>query len=719
MLPRSDAESGSPAAVVPGPPPATDAAPAAAPPAAAPLSAAPPAKDAPAAAPPSAASLSASPPATDALAAASPSAASPSAASLSAASPATDVPADEAPPTKTTPDTIPADAPTGDGAGETAPASGRGRRRWRPWSTADLDPERPPLRGWVAALLAIASGALLVPAFPPHDLWWLAPVAVAMLAAAVHRQRARRGAWLGLLHGLVFFVILLEWVGIYVGEAFVYLLGAVEAAYVAGLGALLAASSRAVDRYRWSWPLVVGAGWVTQEAVRGRWPFGGFPWGRLAFAETDGPLLHLASVAGAPLVTFATAALGGLLVAALWRRWPLTDYPLARRLLAATPPPHQRPPAAASAGSPLAASAGSARSAGSAVAGSAAADARASRGRRAGVRAAAWLGAVGVVLLAAWFLPTPKADGRNVTVAVIQGNVPRLGLDFNAQRRAVLDNHVTRTLTLARDVAAGRAKQPDLVIWPENASDIDPLINEDARAEIDEAATAIKAPILVGAVLRGPGEYLTNAGLVWVPGEGPTDRYEKRHPVPFGEYIPLRSLARKITTKVDLVRRDFKAGTEIGTVGMPTPTAGTVQVGDVICFEVAYDGLVTDTVNAGAQILAVQTNNATFGLSGESPQQVAMARLRAVEHGKWSVVASTSGISATIGPNGHIYDHAGLFSAGTLIRSLALSEDRTLATAVGQWPEAAFCTLSGVALVAAAALRRRRAAGVGRTTEEG
>ncbi|WP_035866903.1 apolipoprotein N-acyltransferase [Cryptosporangium arvum] len=550
-----------------------------------------------------------------------------------------------------------------------------------------MDPERPPLRGWVAALLAVASGALLVPAFPPHDLWWLAPVAVAMLAVAVHRQRARRGAWLGLLHGLVFFVVLLDWVGIYVGDAFVYLLGAVEAAYVAGLGAVLAGSSRLVDRYRWSWPVVVGAGWVTQEAVRGRWPFGGFPWGRLAFAETDGPLLHLASIAGAPLVTFATAALGGLLVAALWRRWPLTDHRLARHLLAAPP---NTPTAGMSAS-----------------------------GRRAGIRAAAWLGAVGVVLLAAWFVPTPTADGQKITVAVIQGNVPRLGLDFNAQRRAVLDNHVTRTLTLAKDVAAGRAAQPDLVIWPENASDIDPLVNEDARAEIDEAASAIKAPILVGAVLRGPGEYLTNAGLVWVPGEGPTDRYEKRHPVPFGEYIPMRSLARKITTKVDLVRRDFKAGTEIGTVGMPTTTAGTVQVGDVICFEVAYDHLVADTVNAGAQILAVQTNNATFGLSGESPQQVAMARLRAVEHGKWAVVASTSGISATIGPNGHIYDHAGLFSAGTLIRSLALSEDRTLATAVGQWPEAAFCTLSGAALLAAAALRRRRAAGVGRTTEEG
>ena len=94
-----------------------------------------------------------------------------------------------------------------------------------------------------------------------------------------------------------------------------------------------------------------------------------------------------------------------------------------------------------------------------------------------------------------------------------------------------------------------------------------------------------------------------------------------------------------------------------------------------------------------------------------------MARLRAVEHGKWAVVASTSGISATIGPDGTIYDRAGLFTAGTLIRSLALSEDRTLATALGQWPEAVFCVLSGVALIAAATVRRQ--VGVGRRTKKG
>ena len=109
-------------------------------------------------------------------------------------------------------------------------------------------------------------------------------------------------------------------------------------------------------------------------------------------------------------------------------------------------------------------------------------------------------------------VPLHAPDGRPVQVAMVQGNVPRLGLEFNAQRRAVLDNHVRATLALAAQVAAGRAPKPDIVIWPENSSDIDPLVaddpgNADAATEITAAANTIGAPILVGAVLEGPGAH--------------------------------------------------------------------------------------------------------------------------------------------------------------------------------------------------------------------
>jgi apolipoprotein N-acyltransferase len=156
---------------------------------------------------------------------------------------------------------------------------------------------------------------------------------------------------------------------------------------------------------------------------------------------------------------------------------------------------------------------------------------------------------IGVVLLATTVVwpqvRQPSTDESNdpvVTVAAVQGNVPRLGLDFNAQRRAVLDNHVQETLRLADEVRAGRAAQPQIVVWPENSSDVDPLANPDAVERITIAAREIGAPILVGGVLAGPGYSSTNpvtlnSVIVWDPVGGPSDRHDKQIVQPFGEYL--------------------------------------------------------------------------------------------------------------------------------------------------------------------------------------
>jgi apolipoprotein N-acyltransferase len=262
--------------------------------------------------------------------------------------------------------------------------------------------------------------------------------------------------------------------------------------------------------------------------------------------------------------------------------------------------------------------------------------------------------------------------------------VPDRGLEFNARRRQVLDNHVAQTLKLAAAVKAGTAAKPDLVLWPENASDIDPTDNPDAAQEIQQATDAVGVPILVGALLDGPGPtHVTNAGLVWEPSTaahpGPGQRYVKRHPVPFGEYIPLRSLARKVSSKVDLVRYDMVAGRGNGLIDQ-----APVPLGDVICFEVAYDDLVNSSVRAGAQLLVIQTNNATFGHSSETYQQLAMARLRAVEHARTVVQVATSGKSAIIDPSGRTLAESGpLFTADTLLTRVPLARQTTLATRTG------------------------------------
>lgn len=503
----------------------------------------------------------------------------------------------------------------------------------------------PPVRRlWFAVVLAAVSGLALLVAFPPYGLWWLAPPGVAGLAVAVHRRRPLAGLLAAFVAGLVFFVPLLAWTGLHVGAVPWLLLAFSQAALLGLVGLGGAWVSPLVDRHRWSWPLLTGALWVAQEALRDRQPFGGFPWGRLAFAEAGSPLVRFAALGGAPLVTFAVAAAGGLLA------------------LAAT----------------------AVRS-----------------GRRLAV--VALLGAVAVVLVG-FAVPVSWPAGRAVTVAVVQGNVPRMGLDFNAQRRAVLDNHVQATLALAARVHAGAVPAPDLVVWPENASDVDPLIPGDADAygEISDAARAVGAPILLGAVLVGPGDHARNAGIVWDPATGPGAMYVKQHPVPFAEYMPLRSLARRVSSKADLVSTDFVAGHTPGVLRV-----GPATVGDVICFEVAYDNIVRDAVTGGGQLITVQTNNATFD-SAEARQQLAMVRLRAVEYGRDALMASTVGVSAFVGPDASVSDASGFNTSATLVRQLRLGGQRTLASVLGPAPEWALVALALAGLLAAGVVRRGR-----------
>ena len=512
----------------------------------------------------------------------------------------------------------------------------------------DPAPAALPLRYALPA--AVAAGLAMLFAFPPYGQWWLAPVGVALLAAAVHRRRLRAGFGLGALAGLTLFAPLLAWTNLHTGWVPWVLLFLLQAGYVGLLGAAAAYASPLVDRFRWMWPLVTGVLWVAQEALRDRTPFGGFPWGRVAFSQGDSPLLRFAVLGGAPLVTFLVAVAGGLLVAAAWRSW--------------------RVRAAALRGGGLA------------------------------------LGAVALVA-AGLLVPlgSPSGGGDPVTVAIVQGNVPRLGLDFNAQRRQVLNNHVNATVALAGRVAAGEVDQPDLVIWPENSSDVDPTLDPQAAAAISRAADTIKAPILVGAVFRGPGErQVRNVGVVWQPGTGiDLDQvYVKRHPVPFAEYVPLRGIARAVSKEVDRIRSDFVGGAVPGVLQM-----GPVKIGDVICFEVAYDEIVRDTVTGGAGLLVVQTNNATFDVA-EAEQQLAMVRLRAVEHGRESLMASTVGVSAFVGIDGSV-SHATDFNTPAVeVSRMRPRETRTLATQLGIWPEVMLVGFAVAALVGAGFVRRSR-----------
>jgi apolipoprotein N-acyltransferase len=139
---------------------------------------------------------------------------------------------------------------------------------------------------------------------------------------------------------------------------------------------------------------------------------------------------------------------------------------------------------------------------------------------------------------------------------------------------------------------------------------------------------------------------------------------------------------------------------------------GGVRLGDLICFEVVYDGLVGDVVDGGAGMLVVQTNNATFGYTDESAQQLAMSRLRAVESGRTVVVAATSGISAVVAPDGSVVRSSELFTPDVFVEEIAQRDSATVAQHLGAAPEWVLTAVGAGALVAAAwpGLRRRRAA---------
>ncbi|WP_435823414.1 apolipoprotein N-acyltransferase [Kitasatospora aureofaciens] len=489
--------------------------------------------------------------------------------------------------------------------------------------------------------LAALAGLLLALAFPPYDLWPLSLLGVAALSLLTRGRTFRQGAWTGFALGFPFFLMLLSWLRVVGWDATVGL-SVVEALFLALLGGALALTSRLPG-----WPLWAAALWVTQEWARDRLPLGGFPWGRLAFANTATPYTPLAALGGAPLVTFAVALSGTLLAwAALRLRGP---------------------------------------------------------GRTPRTAALGGLGAV-AALLAGYLVPVPTAADDTVKVAIVQGNVPNPGMDFLGRPMMVLNNHASATERLAADIQAGKRPRPDVVIWPENSSDLDPFSDPLARQRIDEAVQAVGVPTLVGTLVDGPdAQHVQNEGIVWDPVTGPGASYTKQHPVPFGEYVPFRAQLMKVITRLQRVARDFYPGDHNGVMQL-----GPAKIGDVICFEVAYDEIVRDTVDSGARVLVVQTNNATYARTGQPEQQLAMSRLRAVEHGRAVLIAATSGISAVIAPDGTVEQRTAELTPAELSATVPLRDGTTVADRVGALPEWTLAVGGLLACGAAVLVGRRR-----------
>ncbi len=511
------------------------------------------------------------------------------------------------------------------------------------------------LRPRFALLLALAGGLLLAGAFPPAGIWPLAAVAPALLTIALWRQRARTALAAGLAFGLGLFGPLVSWeinlawyvwAALALGEAIIF------GVLVIGQWLLL--------RVRF-WPVAVAGWWVLAEAVRDRWPWGGFPWGRLVMSQAEAPTVRWVAVGGPVFLSFLIALTGACLA------WLLIG------------------PAAGRPGTSWLSDR---------------------------VWPATGLAASAALALAGAFLPAnqPSPGEPSVEVAAIQGDVPHAtNLPDLWRATTVTQNHAAATEKLAARVRRGAAPEPAVVIWPENSTDLDPAYDPAIYNTIATAVAAIDRPVLVGAVLQDP---VRNAGQLWLPGKGPVAVYIKRRLVPFGEVIPFRGLIQKITSLPSSLQPvNFTPGHRAVVFHL-----GKIRLGDVICYEVSFDGLVSSEVAAGANLLSVQTNDADFeidGQTGETLQQLAMARIRAIEHDRAVVVASTTGVSAVIAPNGALLASTGTWRQAEIEARVPLRTYTTLADRLGGWPEAvlAWGTLAVLGWVIGLEIRRRRQSG--------
>jgi len=466
-------------------------------------------------------------------------------------------------------------------------------------------------------LVAALAGVGLAVSFEPLRLVFLLPVSILALLWCIRGLSLRRAALVGEVFGLFYMFPLIIWMRAVGTDAWLAL-SIFQSLYFA----LLAVGLAVVSRLR-GWPLWSGVVWVAVEVFRGSWPMSGFTWGRVAFATVDTPVEVWLPWVGANGVSLLVVASCGVL---LWAVLELRETP--------------RP-----------------------------------------VVAVGLAACVGVLAVPQWWQPERTTDG-SITVAVVQGDVPGHGNNLLAHHREVTASHVALTRELAQQVDRGEQPRPDFVVWPENTTAVDPFRDREVRDSIQRAAQAIAVPILVGAIVDAPRrDQVLNQGIVMDPVSGAGDRYTKRHPVPFGEYIPYRKhFPERNFGRLSLIPRDMISGTRKSPLRI-----GGALVADAICFDVAYDDAISEQVRRGAQLLVVQTSNALFIHTGQIEQQFAISRLRALETGRTVVVAAVNGRSGVIGPDGDVVEAIEPRTRDVLLQEVPLTTSRPPAMVVGPW----------------------------------
>ena len=273
-----------------------------------------------------------------------------------------------------------------------------------------------------------------------------------------------------------------------------------------------------------------------------------------------------------------------------------------------------------------------------------------------------------LILVLPLLLNNTHSSEEKISFMGIQGNTPSVGLTFNDRAEAVFNLHVTET----KKLSAGAA---DVIIWPENAIDVDPYANTRVQGAIESLTATLKTPLITGAITRQGGQ-LENVSLMYDESGEVVSYYSKQYLTPFGEFIPLRPLARIVSPYVDDVV-DFKVGDRT-----ENHLINSFNLAPVICYELLSDSLVASAAR-GSDALVVQTNSATFANTSESAQQLNITRLRAIENSREIASVSTIGISAHIGLNGEILSRTQENVSAQLAGDLQANTKRTISNSLG------------------------------------
>ncbi|SDO74052.1 apolipoprotein N-acyltransferase [Microbacterium sp. ru370.1] len=481
--------------------------------------------------------------------------------------------------------------------------------------SATTPPARPLLRLAFAAPLSVVAGLLLVTAYPALAWWPMAFPAVALALLTLIGRRFWSAVLVGLLFGIAFFSVNLLFTARYLGPIPWAALFMLEALLTAVFAVPLALAYRWMPRIA---PGAVGRTLVLPALVAGLWVLREQIVGSWPYSGFPWGRIGVSQVNGPFAEVASWAGMSGLSFLIVLLCAMVIELVRRRRL------------------------------------------------RRGLVAAPA-----AVLLVALLVLPQfPTTAAGSLRVGAVQGNGPAGYFDQRA-RNAVLNAQLAASAPLF-------GQQMDVLLWPEGGVDSDPTANSATSAVLEELSRRVDAPLLISAVTeRGP--ELFNSALLWTSEGQSATTYDKRHPVPFGEYVPDRAFWEPFAPDlIGLIGREYTPGT-----ATPLIDLNGVGVGLAICFDVIYDDVVWDGAEAGAQVYMFQTNNADFRGTDENLQQLAFAQMRAIETGRAVVNLSTVGTSQVIAPDGSTLDALPIDTAGHMLTDVPLRTGLTPAVVLG------------------------------------